>query len=81
MVLEAHAGGWGLEARQVLAVMAKRISTSSGEAVDAVADKCAQRLSVVLQKENARAVLRRLPGGAMTENSTRMMAATIAVGS
>ena len=81
MVLEAHAGGWGLEARQVLAVMAKRISTSSGEAVDAVADKCAQRLSAVLQKENARAVLRRLPGGAMMVSSTRMMAATIAMGS
>ena len=77
MVIEAHGGGWGKEARRALAVLAKRAADASGEEPAAVAAEHAQRLSLLLQKENARAVLRRLqaPHGAA---AARRAAATAA---
>ena len=64
MVMEAHGGGWGKEARRALAVLAKRAADAAEPAL--VAAEHAQRLSLLLHKENARAVLRRLqaPGRA-----------------
>ena len=69
MVLEAHAGGWGPSARKAFAVLAKRTADATGEDAAVVADRYAQRRSVLLQKENARAVLRRLqqPAGVAAE--------------
>ena len=77
MVAEAHGGGWGPEARRAFAVIAKRVADATGEDAAAVADQYAQRRSVLLQKENSRAVLRRLlrPAGLAAE---RLAAATVA---
>jgi hypothetical protein len=60
MVVEAHGGSWGSEARRAFAVLAKRVADSTGEDASLVADRHAQRLSVLLHKENARAVLQRM---------------------
>ena len=60
MVVEAHGGGWGREARRAFAILAKRVADATGEEAAIVADRHAQRLSVSLHRENARAVLRRL---------------------
>ena len=76
MVAEAHGGGWGPEARRAFVVI-KRVADATGEDAAAVADQYAQRRSVLLQKENSRAVLRRLlrPAGLAAE---RLAAATVA---
>ena len=65
MVLEAVGGGWGKEARKVWSELAKlsahaagELETESGSAISFL-----QRFAVVLHRENARAVLRRLSGG------------------
>ena len=62
MVLEAVGGGWGKEARKVWSELAKlsahaagKLETESGNAVSFL-----QRFAVILHRENARAVLRRL---------------------
>ena len=60
MVVEAHGGGWGREARRAFAILAQRVADATGEAAAIVADRHAQRLSITLHRENARAVLRRL---------------------
>ena len=77
MVVEAHGGGWGKEARRALAVLAKRAADATGDDPSQVAAEHAQRLSHLLQRENARAVLRRLqaPVGAP---AARLAAATAA---
>ena len=59
MVVEAHGGGWGPEARRALATLAKRDAAASGEDSAILADQLAQRLAVSLHRENARALLRR----------------------
>ena len=60
MVLEAHAGGWGKEARQVLDGLAKAIAATQPNSAESASLRIAQRLSITLQRENARAVLKRL---------------------
>ena len=80
MVVEAHGGGWGREARRAFGVLAKRVADATGEDAALVADQHAQRLSVSLHRENARAVLRRLQtqsGGAGVA-AARLAAATAA---
>jgi hypothetical protein len=77
MVAEAHGGSWGKEARRAFAILAKRAADASGEDPATVAEEHTQRLSLLLQKENARAVLRRLqsqPG----VSAARLAAATAA---
>lgn len=77
IVVESHGGGWGLEARRAFAILAKRAADASGEDAAALADQHAQRLSVSLQRENARAVLRRLQPAAAA-SAARLAAATAA---
>jgi len=60
MVLESHSGGWGKTARQTLDAIAKGVSASAGDSAEVACLRIAQRLSVTLQRENARAILRRL---------------------
>ena len=60
MVIEAHSGGWGKTARQVLDAVAKHVSAVRYTEPDAESLSIAQRLSCSLHRENARAVLRRL---------------------
>ena len=59
MVLEAHAGGWGPSARVVLDWLAQQVAAAQHIEPHAASLKIAQRLSCVLHRENARAVLRR----------------------
>ena len=77
MVVEAHGGGWGQAARRAFATLAKRAADATGDDPAQVATEHAQRLSLLLQKENARAVLRRLqaqPGAPVA----RLAAGTVA---
>ena len=60
MVIEAHGGGWSKSARKVLDSMTKNISATWNEGTETTSLRIAQRLSTTLQRENARAVLRRL---------------------
>ena len=59
MVIEAHGGGLGSEFRQILDSIAKQTAAVSGLRTDFHSLLIAQRISVTLQKENARAILRR----------------------
>ena len=61
MVMEGHGGSWGAEARSVWNELAKSIALATHQPVAGVAEHLVQSLSVILQRENARAVLRRAP--------------------
>ena len=60
MVIESHSGGWGKEALQVIGDIAKSVSAVSPDDIEAASLRIAQRLSISLQRENARAILQRL---------------------
>ena len=60
MVLESHGGGWSPMARSVLDRFAKAQSAAWLEGQEPASLRIAQRISCTLQRENARAVLRRL---------------------
>ena len=70
MVMEAVGGGWGKDARRVWSELAKKISLTNGEleTENDSAIALLQRLSLILHRENARAVVRRM--GAMVAPST-----------
>ena len=57
MVVEAVGGGWGPAAAKMFSELAK---AKSGESEDFVANQLYQRLGVILHRENARAVLKRV---------------------
>ena len=59
MVLEAHGGGWSKTARGVLDSIAKSVASTWNENNEIATLAIAQRLSVTLHRENARAVVRR----------------------
>ena len=61
MIMEASGGGWGRQARQVWSELAKKHATATGElGSDRDSYFCLlQRLSIILHRENARAILRR----------------------
>jgi hypothetical protein len=59
MVVEAHAGGWSKTARNMLDWIALQAAAAHHEDPSAVSLRIAQRISCVLHRENARAVLRR----------------------
>ena len=61
MVIEAHSGAWSSQARFVLAKIAKHQAAVKRESVERTSLKIAQRISITLHRENARAVLRRCP--------------------
>jgi len=60
IVFEAHAGGWGLAARQVIASIAKHQEVAGRWFREGASLVIAQRVSMSLQRECARAVLRRM---------------------
>ena len=60
MVLESHGGGWSPLFRKTLDEITKIISSSSHDRNETASLRVAQRISVSLHRENARAVLRRL---------------------
>ena len=61
-VLEAHGGGVGPTGRRVCGFIASAAAVTTGTEVEVSAAKLLRRISVALQRENARAVLRRMPG-------------------
>ena len=69
-VLEAHGGGWNGAVRGLVEWMAGRTAAAQHTRPEAESLRIAQRISVSLQRENARAILRRLvPAGADTQPS------------
>jgi len=68
-VVEAHGGGLGPIARRVCAIVAKAAGAKDGDEVDVQAAGLLRRISTSLQRENARAVLRRLATTSVPEPS------------
>ena len=64
LVAEACGGGWGKTAMITWRTLGSLISARTGESTSIVIEQLLQSLSVSLQRENARAVLRRLPTAA-----------------
>ena len=63
LILEAHSGGWSATGRRVLDFIAKAAAAAENESESVTSLRIAQRISVALHKENARAVLKRsVPG-------------------
>ena len=73
MVVEAHSGAWGPMANKVWLKLGKAISTLSGESTALEALRARQNLGLTLQRETARAILRRSPATAESadRNSAR----------
>ena len=66
-VVEAHGGGLAICARRILSFIAKAGAARNGEEIEVEAAGLSRRISISLQRENARAVLRRLwPDGGIT---------------
>ena len=63
LVVEAHGGGWSKALRLVVAEVARRQRTVGTSSADEPALRIAQRISISITAENARAVLRRAPQG------------------
>ena len=62
MCVDGAGGGWGDDAERVWAGLAHAIAATSGDEVSSVTADLYQSLSLILHREGARAVLRRLPG-------------------
>jgi hypothetical protein len=60
MVVESSGGAWSPSARKLLDLVAKGLSTDWSEAGSPSSLRFAQRISVALHRENARAVSRRM---------------------
>ena len=69
LVAEGCAGGWGPTATATWRSLGRLLAAQSGEPVASTTEHLLQALSVVLQRENARAVLRRLPASGLTPGS------------
>ena len=76
MIVEAHGGSWGGEARRAFAVLAKRVADARGEEAAGVADRMALRRSISLHRETARAILQRLQQPRPGATASRLAAAT-----
>ena len=61
LVAEACGGGWGPTAIDTWRTLGGLLAARSGDTPGAQTDRLLQSLAVTLQRENARAVLRRLP--------------------
>ena len=60
MVVEANGGMWGPAAQGVFSELAKTKSVFTGEPRDTILGQLYQSLDVVLQRENARSILKRM---------------------
>ena len=59
LVIEAHGGGWSSQLRQAVHFLAMQQRSAGDWCREGTASRMAQRISTSLQKENARAILRR----------------------
>ena len=83
MAMEAHGGSWGLAARRAWAQVAKAAAQLTGDPPAEIAERHLQRLSVILHRENARAIVRRSAGAIggsnqMIEEARTVLAAAAA---
>ena len=63
MVMESHSGACSLQMRRVIDFIAQRQASMTSKSDELASLRIAQRISISLQRENARAVLRRrVPG-------------------
>ena len=61
MVMEGHGGSWGQEAAKFWSKLAKTHALASGELRSSVLSAFLGSMSVILHRENARAIIRRSP--------------------
>ena len=59
MVMEAHGGGWGAGARAIVGSRARCVAAVRNVEPSVASLDIAQRISVALHRENARAILKR----------------------
>ena len=59
MVMEAHGGGWGADARTVIGAIARCVAAVRSVEPAVASLEIAQRSSIALHRENARAILKR----------------------
>ena len=71
-ILEAHSGGVGKTARRICSHIAKIGSSREGEATEETTRTLFLRITISLHRENARAVLRRLPGCFTSEGTANL---------
>ena len=74
VVVEADGGGWGPAAHKTWNQLAKHMSTMTGEDDSKIVVRLLQSLGLVLHRENARAIIRRLPMST-TQADVQMLAA------
>ena len=67
MVVDAHGGGWGPAAKEAFKTIAREHANQTGTSVSMATSELAQRISITLERESARAILRRL--GPMREDA------------
>ena len=67
MVVDAHGGGWGPVAKEAFKTIARAYANQTGTSASIATSELAQRISITLERENARAILRRL--GPMEEDA------------
>ena len=60
MVMEGSSGSWGAAARKVWSHIAKLVASTTGEDPCKVSERQQQALSIIVHRENARAIARRL---------------------
>lgn len=69
IVAEGCAGGWGPTAMAVFRQLGSFLATRTGDSTSKMTEQLMQGLSVTLQRENARAVVRRLPDDSASFNA------------
>ena len=77
MICEADGGGWGPAASRVWSLLAQQKSVLTGESSSIIASQLLQSLGLILQRENARAILRRFPITAERDCSELLAASVI----
>ena len=82
LICEADGGGWGPASQAVWKELAKHKSLLTGEPASITAGHLLQSLGLILHRENARAILRRLPKTNHENNSDHrvLLAASAACG-
>ena len=81
LVCEADGGGWGPAANAVWSELAKRKSVMTGEHSSITATHLRQSLSLILHKENARAIQRRTLNNSTNNDFREILAASAACSS
>ena len=74
MVAEAHGGSWGAAAKETFKAIGREYANQVDVTNSQAASELAQRISITLVRENARAVLRRLASADEPRSSTNAVA-------